>query len=260
MFRSPDIPTVEREEFDEEKYQEEKLWLERKQAGKILSSETDGGILLATGASFLLALVIGGTVGTMIAFFTRSFWGVIIPVVLVFTISFYFLRGNFSKLEIDPERGLILYEGNISLGGELRSTRYRGSYKIIESTLLVRFIRYKFFKSKPFIRLMTKSGYMRINFNPEEEHEFLEALAELGLLTIEQLQSALKQPIVREGPGYVVYYEKKFDRSEFYAELKRKRQAEKDQEKIQKRIKRQQLIEKSKKFDADTLEDEEPKP
>ena len=255
MFRTPDIPVAPKRKFDEASYEEEKEWLERKAEGIILRSETDGGVFLAVGTAALIAMVLGGFIGIYITLFTGNWLYTIIPFTIVFLVALFFLKSSFSTVELDPEKKMFLYEGTISLGGEFRSTRYRGPYQVIEGTLLVRFKRFFVFKSKPFVRFMTGSGYLRMNYKPEEEQEFLEKWQELGVLNLEEMRMALLNKPIREGPGYMVYYETQFDRSEFKAEIRAQRAAEKQQEEIDKQIQKQKLVEQSKKFSSQEEDD-----
>ena len=143
MFRTPDIPLTPRKEFNKDEYEEELIWLKRKNDGIIKSSITSGGWVLALTTSLLLSFVFGGIIGSMIAYFTRNFISLIIPPIIVLFISIYFLKGNFSIIDIDSQRKLLLYEGNIMLGGEFRSTRYRGPIDVIEKTYVVKIKRLK---------------------------------------------------------------------------------------------------------------------
>ena len=57
MFRTPDIPLKPRKEFNKDEYEEELIWLKRKNDGIIKSSITSGGWVLALTTSLLLSFV-----------------------------------------------------------------------------------------------------------------------------------------------------------------------------------------------------------
>ncbi|MGA0276464.1 hypothetical protein EB155_03240 [archaeon] len=248
MFRTPDIPIKPRKEFNKDEYEEEVIWLKRKNDGIIKSSITSGGWVLALTTSLLLSFVFGGIIGSMIAYFTRNFISLIIPPIIVLFISIYFLKGNFSIIDIDSERKLLLYEGNIMLGGEFRSTRYRGPIEVIEKTYVVKIKRLKFLKSQPYIRFLTSSGYLRVNFDIDKEYDFLKELEKLELIDIKRIQKSLKNKSIKSKNGFLIYYEQSFDRSDFKKKMRQKIQEKKLSETNFQKSKYDRLVSSSKKF------------
>ena len=248
MFRTPDIPLKPRKEFNKDEYEEEVIWLKRKNDGIIKSSITSGGWVLALTTSLLLSFVFGGIIGSMIAYFTRNFISLIIPPIIVLFISIYFLKGNFSIIDIDSERKLLLYEGNIMLGGEFRSTRYRGPIDVIEKTYVVKIKRFKFLKSTPYIRFLTSSGYLRVNFNIDKEYDFLKELEKLELINIKQIQQSLISKPIKTKNNFVIYYEQSFDRSQFKEKMRQKILEKKLLETNFQKSKYDRLVSSSKKF------------
>jgi hypothetical protein len=93
---------------------------------------------------------------------------------------------------------------------------------------------------------VTRSGYLRVNFQTEEEHDFLGLLENLGLIDLELMKSALLEDPIRVEESYEVYFEKRFDRSEFFAEFKKQKDEEKRLKIEKQKLKRQELLDKSK--------------
>ncbi len=247
MIRTPNIPQPEPKEFDPKTFEEEKEWLSRVKSGKITVTKTDGGYLLVLTTAMIVAIVIGGSIGALITIFTRSYTTVAISMLITFVGAVYFLKRDYASVELDPERGQFLYDGTVNFGGEPRSTRYRGPYQVVEGVYLVRLRRFRIFTSKPYIRLVTRSGYLRVNFKPDTDAEFLAILESMDLADVSEMQQALKEDPIRVESGYFLYYEKRFDRTEFFANLKKEREEERARQEEEAKRRRQELLEKSKK-------------
>lgn len=241
MIRTPDLPIREKKEFDSEEFEREKEWLIKKQEGKIQTSTTGGGWVLALGTAALVAFIVGGAIGALLAAIFQEFVYLLTPPITVFVIALYFIKGDFAVVDIDPESQEIFYEGAVSFGGELRSIRYRGTIEIIEGSQLVR-LKSFLGKSRFYLRFVTRSGYLRVEYKPDTEMKFLKSFEKVGLLELEFVKAATKQDPIRETETAFIYYETKFDRTEFYTRVKQEKEEEKRKLEVERRIKRQQAL------------------
>ena len=119
---------------------------------------------------------------------------------------------------------------------------------VIEKTHVVKIKRLKILKSQPYIRFLTSSGYLRVNFNINKEYDFLKELEKLQLIDIKQIQKSLKNKPIKSKNNFLIYYEQSFDRSDFKKKMRQKIQEKKLSETNFQKSKYDRLISSSKKF------------
>ncbi len=243
MLRRPKIKEREFKEFDQKLFQEEVRWLTRIKEGKVLTSISSFDLYPAFFTASIFAFLFGLTMGIAITYFTKNIlWFLLFPV-FTFSLVFYLSLKPYSTVHIDTEENKMQYEGIIMYAGDERTANYRGPIDVIDKTQIIQMKRPKRFH----IRFVTNSGYMRLNFRPEEDSEFLLRLQDLDLLDLEQIKSNItNDEVLKMSNNVKIYYEKSFDRSEFKKILKEKRDEEERIRLEKLEEKKRLLIEKSK--------------
>lgn len=243
MLRTPKLPEKKKHEFDPITFEREKNWLKKRIDGKLVSSKTSGSWWLVIWTAMIFAFIIGGSIGALFASFLGNINILYFCLILVFTISTIFLRHDYAKIEFDIEERTMLYEGIVNYGGEDRSVRYMGPIEVIEGTQLVKHHRFK----KKFIRFTTRSGYLRVSYKPNTEDDFLETLEFLGLINLNNAkETLLKLEPIKRSNEWNVYYEEVFDRSEFFAKMKKEKAEKEKKDELVKKVRRDLLIARSK--------------
>ena len=223
--------------FDEDLYQEELAWLKRDQQGLLLHGGTPPEVGILILGSFFLSIVIGASIGAIIAFFTRTFIPFFVSIIIVFLISFLAQKRPYSEMALDTQRPFFEYSGVILYAGDEKTGRYRGPIEIIEASELIRK------GKKKYLRFTTNSGYLSIRF--EEGSQFNVRLHELGLIDLDVLEDAIQSKTLLSSADVDVIYRTSFDRSEFKQELKKMQEKKKKKLEKEKEERNQRLIERS---------------
>ncbi|MCY3411142.1 MAG: hypothetical protein INQ03_05830 [Candidatus Heimdallarchaeota archaeon] len=239
----PKIKEREPKEFDEQLYKEELDWLTRIKEEKVKVSTTPAEIYPALFSASVAAFFIGLTVGATLSAFSASIiWLLILPVV-IFIITFYLALKPYSIIAFDLHRNIFQYKGLIQFAGDEHNSNFRGPIEVIEGTQVIRHKRFK----KIFIRFITNSGYMRMNYHPTQDNQILARLEELDLINLQEVEQALdQQVIISHSNSFYVVYEKKFDRSDFKQEMAAKKKEEDRIKAEHQAEKKRLLLEKSK--------------
>ena len=243
FLKKPKIKPREKREFDQDLFQQEVRWLTRIKEGKTAHSSTPAELIPALFSAAIITIFAGMTTGAMISYFAQNLvWFVLISAI-TFVISFLFSLRPYAELHLDLEEDRMQYEGSIMYAGDERKVNYRGSYQVIDGVQLVRHSTSR----KLFIRFLTNSGYMRINYNPTVDEKMFIRFEELGVLDRQKLEEAKeKGEVLKKISNWHVLFEEKFDRTEFKNQLKEQREQERIKEEEAKEEKRRMLLEKSK--------------
>lgn len=201
--------------FDPEQLELETLWLKKRENAELLTVATSDPKIEPILWSVIFTLLFGSFAGMAVLYLSHSFILLGLTMLLTFIVLYTRFAKPYAVLEFDPKSKNFLYKGFIEFAGSLQSIRYLGPIDIIEGLEIVSR------KHRYYIRFITNSGYLRMPFRGLSIH-VQRFLIRNDLLT--ESEFSLPTTVISTRNKWKIYLEKSYDRSAYFAQLKRKKQ------------------------------------
>ncbi len=169
-----------------------------------------------------LTIMFGTMAFVVLAFLTQNLLISGLSFVVAFLLSLKAVMKPYSVIEFDPDSENFSYFGIITLGGIPKYGEYIGPIEAVEGVQIASPPRGR----TKFIRFITNTGYLRLPYDKGLTEDARTRLVELDILPKDL---KLENNPRKDPNGWKIFFERKFDRTEFFERLKEERQREKEE-------------------------------
>lgn len=224
----PNLPEKQKIPRSKKEIEFRKKWYEKRLKGELITLKVPEELNAKIFPLFGLTMLFGTIFFVVLAFFTRNLIVSGLSFIIVFFLSLRAVMKPYSVIELDPDSENFSYFGLIMLGGIPKYGEYIGPIEAVEGVQIASPPR----KRTKFIRFITNTGYLRLPYDKGLPEAGRNRLIELGILPADlELASKPKE----DASGWKVFFERKFDRTEFYERLKEGKERER-QERVRARL------------------------
>ncbi len=224
----PKLPEKQSIPRSKKEFEFRKKWYEKRLKGELITIYVPENLSAKIFPLIGLTIFFGSIVFIVLAFLTRNLLVSLFSFLIVFFLSLKAVNKPYSVIELDPKTSNFSYFGIITLGGIPKYGEYIGPIEAIEGIQVVSPPK----RAKKYLRLITNTGYLLLPFDKNLTPEAKQRLIELDILPKEL---SLKDVPHKDPNGWKIYFQRDFDRGEFYKRLKEEKEKEK-QERVRARL------------------------